>query len=113
MNAKQLREWCRSMPDAVEDFPFAPEVSVFKVHGKMFALSSLTQEPLDVSLKVDPDLGESLRSSHEAIVAGYHLNKRHWITITLNRDADDQLVRDLIQDSYDLVLPRRRRSGRR
>jgi predicted DNA-binding protein (MmcQ/YjbR family) len=103
-----LREWCLSMPGAVEEFPFAPGVSVFKVAGKMFALAALGERPLKVSVKCDPLLAESLRDSYTSIVAGYHLNKRHWLTVTLGQDAGDAMVRDLVQDSYDLVKPKRR-----
>jgi predicted DNA-binding protein (MmcQ/YjbR family) len=110
VTSAQLREWCLSMPGAVEEFPFAPETSVFKIAGKVFALSRLTATPLKVSLKCEPLLGESLRRSYDAIVPGYHLNKKHWLTITLNEDADDQMVLDLVQDSYDLVKPKRARS---
>jgi predicted DNA-binding protein (MmcQ/YjbR family) len=95
------------MPGAVEDFPFAPGVSVFKVAGKMFALTPQAAERLTVSVKCDPVLAESLRSSYASIVPGYHLNKRHWVTVTLNEDAGDDMVRDLVQDSYDLVKPKR------
>jgi predicted DNA-binding protein (MmcQ/YjbR family) len=104
---KALREWCLSMPGAVEEFPFAPGVSVFKVAGKVFALTRLGERPLTVSVKCDPLLAESLRDSYTSIVPGYHLNKRHWITVTLGRDAADAMVRDLVQDSYDLVKPKR------
>jgi predicted DNA-binding protein (MmcQ/YjbR family) len=107
MTGDELRDWCLSMPGAIEDFPFSPGVSVFKVAGKMFALSALASHPLTVSVKCDPVLAESLRHSYEAIVAGYHLNKRHWLTVALNEDADDDTVRDLVQDSYDLVKPKR------
>jgi predicted DNA-binding protein (MmcQ/YjbR family) len=109
MTPGELREWCLSMPGAIEDFPFAPETSVFKVHNKIFALSRLGEAPLKVSLKCDPTLGESLRDSYTSIVPGYHLNKRHWLTITLNADFGDRQLRDLIQDSYDLVKPKRLR----
>jgi predicted DNA-binding protein (MmcQ/YjbR family) len=109
VTADELREWCLSMPGAIEDFPFAPGVSVFKVAGKMFALTRLGAEPLAVSVKCDPLLAESLRNSYSSIVPGYHLNKRHWLTVTLNDDAGDDMVRDLIQDSYDLVRPKRTR----
>jgi predicted DNA-binding protein (MmcQ/YjbR family) len=107
----ELREWCLSMPGAVEEFPFSPGTSVFKIAGKVFALSRLGEQPMKVSLKCEPTLGESLRASYTAIVPGYHLNKKHWLTITLGADADDQMVMDLIQDSYDLVKPKRRRAG--
>jgi predicted DNA-binding protein (MmcQ/YjbR family) len=105
----ELRGWCLSVPGAVEDFPFAPGLSVFRVRGKMFALTPLAEDPLRVSVKCDPVLAAALRDSYASIVAGYHLNKRHWLTITVNGDAGDDLVRDLVQDSYDLVKPRRLR----
>ena len=110
MDASDLREWCLAQPGAIEDFPFGPEHSVFKVAGKMFALSALDRTPLEVSVKCEPELAVGLRESYPAIRPGYHLNKRHWNTITLDRSLPDQLVCDLIQDSYDLVvsaLPRR------
>ena len=96
------------MPGAVEEYPFGPATSVFKVGGKIFALSTLDRTPLEVSVKCEPELSELLRAGHEAIVPGYHLNKRHWITVTLGSDAPDGLVRDLVEDSYDLVRPRRK-----
>jgi predicted DNA-binding protein (MmcQ/YjbR family) len=108
VTGRELRDWCLAMPGAVEEFPFAPETSVFKVAGKMFALTRLDAVPLTVSLKCEPLLGESLRASYAAIAPGYHLNKKHWLTITLGADAGDQMVLDLVQDSYDLVKPRRR-----
>jgi predicted DNA-binding protein (MmcQ/YjbR family) len=111
VTADELRDWCLSMPGAIEDFPFVPGVSVFKVGGKMFALTALAAEPLTVSVKCDPVLAESLRDSYRSIVPGYHLNKRHWVTVTINDDAHDDMVRDLVQDSYDLVRPAPR--GRR
>jgi predicted DNA-binding protein (MmcQ/YjbR family) len=113
VNAKALRTCCLSHRDAVEDFPFGPEVSVFKVAGKMFALSALDRTPLEVSLKCEPELAADLRNSYAAIRPGYHLNKRHWNTLTLDGSLPDRLVRDLIEDSYDLVvsaLPRRTRA---
>jgi predicted DNA-binding protein (MmcQ/YjbR family) len=106
VTADELREWCLSMPGAVEDFPFAPGVSVFRVGGKMFALSRLAARPLTVSVKCDPVLAESLRASYDAIVAGYHLNKRHWLTVTCAGDVADELVRELVAGSYELVAPR-------
>lgn len=112
MDATELRRWCLEQAGAVEDFPFGPETSVFKVAGKMFALSALDGAPLHVSVKCEPELAAQLRNTHAAIRPGYHLNKRHWNTITLDGSLPDQLVRDLIEDSYDLVvsaLPKRKR----
>ena len=103
MTSEDLRRCCLAKPGAVEDFPFGDQVSVFKVEGKMFALSDLDGVPLEVSLKCDPDLAETLRSQHPAVRAGYHLNKRHWNTVTLDGSIDDDEIDDMIQDSYDLV----------
>ncbi len=66
-----------------------------------------------MSVKGEPELLETLRFSHESVVPGYHLNKRHWVTITLGGDVDDARVRDLVEDSYDLVKPKRRKPARR
>ena len=110
MDATELRSWCLEQPGAIEEFPFGPEHSVFKVAGKMFALSALDRTPLEVSLKCEPDLALQLRAGYPTIRAGYHLNKRHWNTITLDGSLHDEFVRDLIEDSYDLVvssLPKR------
>jgi predicted DNA-binding protein (MmcQ/YjbR family) len=85
---------------------------VFKVGGKMFALTALDTRPLTVSLKCEPALAEALRAEHSAVRPGYHLNKRHWITVTLDDSLPDELVFELIEDSYALVvdgLPQRER----
>ena len=103
MTPAQLRRLCLAFPDAEETFPFGPETSVFKVGGKMFALAQLKQRPLKVSVKCEPELGEQLRGSYEEIVPGYHLNKRHWLTVTCGGEAPDELVRELAAGSYDLV----------
>jgi predicted DNA-binding protein (MmcQ/YjbR family) len=104
VNSAALRRLCLRWPGAVEDFPFGPETSVFKVAGKMFALSALRSRPLRVSLKCEPEIAEQLRSGYEAIGPGYHLNKRHWNTVTLDGSVPDRLVRDMVEDSYDLVV---------
>jgi predicted DNA-binding protein (MmcQ/YjbR family) len=112
VNATELRACCLAQVGAIEDFPFGPAHSVFKVAGKMFALSALDRQPLDVSVKCEPEIAIDLRASYAAIRPGYHLNKRHWNTMTLDGSLPDQLVRDLIEDSYDLVvsaLPKRTR----
>ena len=104
MDAAGLREWCLLQPGAIEEFPFGPEHSVFRVVGKMFALSALEHTPLEVSVKCEPELAVALRSSYGAIRPGYHLNKRHWNTITLDGSLPDRFVCELIEDSYDLVV---------
>jgi predicted DNA-binding protein (MmcQ/YjbR family) len=112
VDADELRRSCLAHTGAVEEFPFGPHHSVFKVAGKMFAISALDRTPLEVSVKCEPELALQLRGTYAAIRAGYHLNKRHWNTVTLDGSLPDSLVRDLIEDSYDLVvsaLPKRTR----
>ncbi|MCP2163908.1 MmcQ/YjbR family DNA-binding protein [Goodfellowiella coeruleoviolacea] len=104
MTPAALKAFCLTFPGAGEEFPFGEDSSVFKVAGKMFALSRLTSAPLRVSLKCDPDLAVQLRTRYPAITAGYHLNKRHWNTVVLDGSVPDQLVREMIEDSYDLVV---------
>jgi len=113
MDRTELRQRCLTFRGAAETFPFGPETSVFKVAGKMFALSRLGRDPLEVSLKCDPALAEQLREAHGAVRPGWHLNKRHWNTVTLDDSIPDQLVQDMIEDSYDLVVSRLPQSRRR
>ena len=91
------------------EHPFGPQTSVFKIAGKIFALVGLRDEPGSLSLKCDPGHGEVLRNEHASIVPGYHLNKRHWITVELDGSLPASMLEELIEDSYDLVAPRRRK----
>jgi predicted DNA-binding protein (MmcQ/YjbR family) len=112
MTPTELRDHCLSFAGAEETFPFGPRTSVFKVAGKMFALSQLDADSLRVSLKCEPELAEALRAAYAAVIPGYHLNKRHWNTVILDGSLSDQTIRDMIEDSYDLVvskLPQARR----
>ena len=104
MRAAELKKICLDLPGAGEEFPFDDLNSVFKVAGKVFAISRLKGQPLRVSLKCDPDLAVKLRIQYPAITAGYHLNKKHWNTVVLDDSVSDQLVREMIEDSYDLVV---------
>ena len=112
MTAAALRRCCLALAGAIEEFPFWPENSVFKVAGKIFAISPLRARPLHVSLKCEPGLAEQLRGSYPAIGPGYHLNKRHWNTVQLDGSVADTLVREMIEDSYDLVVARLPRATR-
>jgi predicted DNA-binding protein (MmcQ/YjbR family) len=103
MRPAGLRKYCLSFPGSVETFPFGPETSVFKVEGKMFALSQLARPSLRVSLKCEPELAEQLRGAHPAVLPGYHLNKRHWNTVIIDGSLPEQMIKDMIEDSYDLV----------
>ncbi|MEU7021769.1 MmcQ/YjbR family DNA-binding protein [Streptomyces sp. NPDC046203] len=103
MTPERLKAFCLEFEDTSEEFPFGPETSVFKVAGKMFALASLDARPLWINLKCDPDDAVRLREEYPAIVPGYHMNKRHWNTVTVGQ-LPDRMVRELIEDSYDLVV---------
>jgi predicted DNA-binding protein (MmcQ/YjbR family) len=108
MTPDALVEFCLSLPQATETFPFGEETSVFKTsgNGKIFALSALAGEPLSVSLKCDPEESRALREEFPGhITPGYHLNKKHWITIVLDGFVDEELVRQLLRDSHALVRP--------
>ncbi|MFF1463848.1 MmcQ/YjbR family DNA-binding protein [Streptomyces sp. NPDC058330] len=103
MTPQELRAFCLDFNASTEEFPFGPETSVFKVLGKMFALSTLGAAPLTVNLKCDPDDAVRLREEHPAIVPGWHMNKRHWNTVTV-AELPAPMVRELVEDSYDLVV---------
>jgi predicted DNA-binding protein (MmcQ/YjbR family) len=102
VTAAALKRYCLSLTGAVETHPFGPQNDVYKVAGKIFAITG--DDPLRVSLKCEPELAEQLRASYEAIRPGYHLNKRHWNTVALDGTIEDELLRDMIEDSYDLVV---------
>ncbi|MGH3656528.1 MAG: MmcQ/YjbR family DNA-binding protein [Acidimicrobiales bacterium] len=114
MTPDQLRWRCLALPGAGEDFPWGDETSVFKVAGKVFAITALGADPLEVSVKCDPALAESLRAAHTAVRPGYHLNKRHWNTVTVDGSLADDELAAMVEDSYDLVvatLTRAQREG--
>jgi predicted DNA-binding protein (MmcQ/YjbR family) len=103
MDLSSLRAFLLTMPGAVEDFPFGPDPLVVKVGGKMFALVSLGGSPTTVSLKCDPIDAQLLRDQFEAVQPGYHLNKRHWNTVTLDHSIPEPELRAMITQSYRLV----------
>jgi predicted DNA-binding protein (MmcQ/YjbR family) len=104
IDREAMRRSLLSKPEAEETYPFGPETMVAKVAGKMFALLAQDDVPARLSLKCDPDRGEVLRAEYAAIQPGYHLNKRHWITLTLDDSLDPALVQDLLDESYRLVV---------
>jgi len=109
----KLRKTCLALAGAEETFPFDAENSVFKVGGKIFAISRLKGKPLRVSLKCEPALAEGLRAAHPEIIPGYHLNKRHWNTVHLDGELPDSMVEQMIEDSYDLVVSKLPRATQR
>ncbi|MFW5771818.1 MAG: MmcQ/YjbR family DNA-binding protein [Phototrophicaceae bacterium] len=115
MQRDELRAYCASLPGAEETFPFDMTTLVVKVMGKMFALIPTDlppDEPATISLKCDPIHAELLREQYPAVRPGYHLNKRHWNTVTCDGSVPDAEITEMIDNSYDLVvrgLPRRDR----
>ena len=85
---------------------------MFKVGGKIFALSRLDGDPLRVSLKCEPALAEQLREAHPAVIPGYHLNKRHWNTVIIDGSLPDEMIADMVEDSYDLIVSKLPEAGR-
>ena len=107
MNLETYYEYCLSKKGVTEHFPFDEDTLVFKVGGKMFALSSLSQwekgQP-SVNLKCDPERAEELRAEYDDIQPGFHMSKTHWNTIAVNESVSDTLVKEMIDHSYELVF---------
>lgn len=103
MQHKTVEEYVLSMPNARLDYPFGENTAVYKVGDKMFAIINENAEPLQISLKCDPLLAETLRQRYETVMPGYHLNKKHWNTILLTGQLSWEEVQDLIRLSYNLV----------
>lgn len=107
MYLETFYEYCLSKKGITEHFPFDEETLVFKVGGKMFALSSLNQWEKgapSVNLKCNPEYAEDLRAQYDDIKPGFHMSKIHWNTIEINRDVPDSLIKELIDHSYELVF---------
>ena len=104
MTFNDIYEYALSLPGATEDFPFGEDTLVFKVSGKMFGLVGLDQIPPRVNLKCDPERALELRERYDAIIPGYHMNKRHWNTVIFDGSLPEGLEREMIAESYRLVV---------
>ena len=104
MDIETFREYCLSKPFTSESFPFNQSTLVFKVADKMFALTGLNQEEFKINVKCDPERAIELREIHTAIAPGYHMSKKHWNTVNVYELADDTLLKELIDHSYELVF---------
>ncbi|MFD1293417.1 MmcQ/YjbR family DNA-binding protein [Lutibacter holmesii] len=104
MNIEEFRTYCLSKKYVTESFPFDETTLVFKVADKMFALSGLDRQPTQVNLKCDPEKAIALRETYEDIIAGYHMSKKHWNTIIIDGNISNELIVELINHSYDLVV---------
>ncbi|MDB5168749.1 MAG: hypothetical protein JWO41_105 [Candidatus Saccharibacteria bacterium] len=103
MTHKEVEDYILSMPNAVREYPFGEDVAVYKVNDKMFALITEGKDPVQISLKCDPNLAVVLREKYDEVMPGYHLNKKHWNTLVLSGQMPWEEVQDLIRLSYRLV----------
>lgn len=103
MDIERVREHCLSKTGATEEFPFGPDVLVFKVGGKMFALTNLEAYPSTFNAKCDPERAIELRARYPAVVPGWHMSKKHWNTVTLDGSLSADLIIELLDHSYELV----------
>ena len=104
MNIEEFRDYCLSKKYVAESFPFDEKTLVFKVANKMFALSGLEHQPSAVNLKCDPERAIELREEYSDIIEGFHMNKKLWNTITIESGLSNELIKELIDHSYDLVV---------
>ena len=106
MDIVSLLEYCLSKPGVKEELPFGPDTLVYKVKGKIFLLTSLDEEQLSFNVKCDPDLAIELREQYDCVQPGYHMNKKHWNTITVDGSVPGKQLKEWIDHSYDLVAKR-------
>ncbi len=104
MNIEEFREYCIRKPYVTEEFPFGPETLVFKVAGKMFVLTGLDSPVFTVNLKCDPDYSEQLREEYSEVKPGYHMSKKHWNTVDFEGNLSEEILIELIELSYKLVV---------
>jgi predicted DNA-binding protein (MmcQ/YjbR family) len=103
MNIEELRDYCLAKPGSEETFPFDKDTMVFKVHGKMFLLTGLEYNPPQFNVKCNPELAVELRERYPCVQPGYHMNKQHWNTVICDGSVSDNVCRQWIDHSYDLV----------
>jgi predicted DNA-binding protein (MmcQ/YjbR family) len=103
MNLEEFRNFCLNLAHVSEGFPFDNKTLVFKVHGKMFALCDVDLFK-SINLKCDPERAIALREEYQAVEPGYHMSKKHWNTVLLHADVDDNMLLELCKHSYDLVF---------
>jgi predicted DNA-binding protein (MmcQ/YjbR family) len=106
MDLAKFREYCLGKAGATEDTPFGPDTLVFRVGGKIFAITSLDEIPARANLKCDPDLALELRDRYEEVRPGYHMNKKHWNTVEIEAGIPESELRRMIDHSYELVAKR-------
>jgi len=108
----EVIDFYKKLPEVEESTPFGPHILVYKVCNKMFATASLDDVPARINLKCNPDKSLDLRDQYEAIIPGYHMNKKHWNTLSLDGSLSNTLISELIEHSYDLVVDRLNKTDR-
>ncbi|MBN8701771.1 MAG: MmcQ/YjbR family DNA-binding protein [Bacteroidetes bacterium] len=104
MHIEELRDYCLSKRGVEETLPFGPDVLVFKVRGKVFLLCPIDNSSLQFNVKCDPQKAIDLRDQYSSVLPGYHMSKKHWNTVLVNGEVADNLLREWIDDSYNLVV---------
>jgi len=104
MNVETLREYCLSKKSVTEGFPFGEDTLVFKVMDKIFLLISLSANPLQFNAKCDPEKAIELREEYNSVQPGYHMNKKHWNTVSVDGSLSTALLKEMIDDSYNLIV---------
>ena len=104
MDVESLRNYCLSKTGVEETQPFGPDTLVYKVGGKVFLIAPLGAEQFQFNVKCDPDKAVELREQYPAVIPGYHMNKKHWNTIVVDGSVSVKLIRQWIDDSYDLIV---------
>ncbi|WP_114784480.1 MmcQ/YjbR family DNA-binding protein [Botryobacter ruber] len=104
MNIEDFRDYCLAKAGVTEETPFGEDTLVFKVCGKIFALTSISNFEAGINLKCDPELAVELREKYPAVLPGYHMNKKHWNTVLPGGSVTDVLLRQWIDASYQLVV---------
>jgi len=104
MDIESLRDYCLLKPAVEETFPFGPDTLVYKVGGKVFLICSLDADTLQFNVKCDPEKAIELRERYPCVQPGYHMNKKHWNTIVADGSVSNNLLKEWIDDSYDLIV---------
>lgn len=112
MNIEAYRDYCLSKQGVTESFPFDENTLVFKVMGKMFALTNINASTFQVNLKCDPEQALELRELHPEIVPGYHMNKKHWNTVAFEESLNDDFLKQLFDNSYNLVVSKLKKADK-
>lgn len=112
MNIEQFRDYCLEKPETTEATPFDENTLVFKVAGKIFAITDMAEVDFKVNLKSDPEKAIELREKYDEVQPGYHMNKKHWNTVSFDGSLSIKLLKEMINESYLLVLQSLKKADR-